>query len=98
MPLMVDDLYFALLDAGASEELSRRAAQAAAGVDTRFAALEGRMAGTEVRRTVLDGRMVGLDSRFLHLMWGFGIGFSVAMLLLKANWLWQVVQRLPRIP
>jgi len=82
MPLMLSELYDALLDAGASEEKARKAAEAAAVVDTRFAALEGRM-------TALEGRMTTLT-------WGIGVGFSLvmALLLLEANWLWQILQRL----
>ena len=48
MPLMLSELYDALLDAGASEEKARKAAV----VDTRFAVLEGRM-------TQIEGRING---------------------------------------
>jgi len=89
MPLMLSELYDALLDAGASEEKARKAAEAAAVVDTRFAALEGRMTALEARMTALEGRMTTLT-------WGIGVGFSLvmALLLLEANWLWQILQRL----
>jgi hypothetical protein len=90
MPLMLSELYDALLEAGASEEKARKAAEAAAVVDTRFTALEGRM-------TTLDARMTALEGRMTTLTWGIGIGFSLvmALLLLALNWLWQILGRLP---
>jgi len=50
MPLMLSYLYDALLEAGASEETARRAAEEAAQWDQRFAGLEHKM-------TALDGRV-----------------------------------------
>lgn len=40
MPLMLSSLYDALLDAGATEEKARKAAEEAAAQEQRFAALE----------------------------------------------------------
>ena len=40
MPVMSSELYDALIEAGASEEKARKAAEAVAAYDTRFAALD----------------------------------------------------------
>ena len=76
MPLMLSALYDALLDAGASEEKARKAAEAAAVVDTRFAALEGRM-------TALEGRMQALEGRMTTLMWVIGLNLTLTVVTLS---------------
>ncbi|HSX79902.1 MAG TPA: integrase [Candidatus Saccharimonadia bacterium] len=43
MPLMSAELYDALIEAGASEEKARKAAEAVAAYDNRFAALERKL-------------------------------------------------------
>lgn len=43
MPLMSSELYDALLEAGASEEKARKAAESVAGFENRFASLEGKI-------------------------------------------------------
>ena len=43
MPLMSSELYDALLEAGASEEKARKAAEAVAAYESRFAALERKL-------------------------------------------------------
>ena len=63
MPLMLSELYDALLEAGASEEKARKAAEAAAVVDTHFGALESRLATLDGHLSALDGRLAGLESR-----------------------------------
>jgi hypothetical protein len=63
MALMIGEVYDALLEAGASEEKARRAAEALAGYDNRFANLENRMIALEGRMTVLDAKLSGLDSK-----------------------------------
>ena len=50
MPTMISEVYDALLEAGASEEKARKAAEAVAAYDQRFAALETRL-------VQLDGRV-----------------------------------------
>ncbi len=44
MPIMSAELYDALIEAGASEEKARKAAEAVAAYDNRFAALDVRLA------------------------------------------------------
>ena len=53
MPLMSSELLDALLDAGASEEKARKAAEAVAAYDNRFAALDVRMLALEGKVTLL---------------------------------------------
>jgi hypothetical protein len=79
MPLMLSELYDALLDAGASEEKARKAAEAAAVVDTRFAAPETRMTQLEGRMTALEGRMHGLEGRMTMLMWMVGLNLTLTL-------------------
>ena len=50
MPTMISEVYDALLEAGASEEKARKAAEAVAAYDQRFATLETRL-------VQLDGRV-----------------------------------------
>ena len=90
MPLMLSELYDAMLDAGASEEKARKAAEAAAVVDTRFAALEGRMTQLEDRMTALEGRMSGVESRMqalegrmTTLMWVIGLNLTLTVVTLS---------------
>ena len=83
MPLMLSELYDALLDAGASEEKARKAAEAAAVVDTRFAALEGRMTQLEGRMTALEGRMQALEGRMTALMWVIGLNLTLTVVTLS---------------
>ena len=79
MPLMLSELYDALLDAGASEEKARKAAEAAAVVDTRFAALETRMTQLDGRMTALEGRMQVLESRMTMLTWMVGLNLTLTL-------------------
>lgn len=83
MPLMLSELYDALLDAGASEEKARKAAEAATVVDTRFAALEGRMTQIEGRMTALEGRMQALEGRMQALMWVIGLNLTLTVVTLS---------------
>ena len=83
MPNMLSELYDALLDAGASEEKARKAAEEAAMYETRL--------------TRIDSHLESLAHRLNALTWSIGIGFSLVMavLLLALNWLWQLLQRVP---
>ena len=84
MPLMLSELYDALLEAGASEEKARRAAEAAAVVDTRFAALEGRMTTLEGRMTApLEARMTAFEGRMTTLMWVIGLNLTLTVVTLS---------------
>lgn len=84
MALMLSSLYDALLAAGVDEEKARKAAEDVAGYENRFARLEDRM-------TALEGRM-----NTLQWMVGTNIGLSLFGFALLANWMWQIMQRLPR--
>jgi hypothetical protein len=44
MTIMISEIFDALIDAGATEEKSRRAAEAMAGYDNRLAAIDTRLA------------------------------------------------------
>lgn len=83
MALMMSGLYDALLDAGASEDKARKAAEEAAAYETRLSSI--------------DAKLDRLDSRMTLLQWVAGIGCSVmlALLLVNLNWSWQLLQRLP---
>jgi hypothetical protein len=86
MALMLSSLYDALIEAGASEEKARKAAEEAAQYEARFGALEQRMTGLEGRINTLTwmvGTQIGLTL----------LGFSILM-----NWVWQIMQRLPVKP
>ena len=58
MALMSAELYDALLDAGASDDKARKAAEAVAAFDQRFASLET--------------RLVQIDGRLLLMQWMLG--------------------------
>jgi hypothetical protein len=83
MPLMLSSLYDALLEAGASPEASRKAAEEAALYETRL--------------TRIDAAVDSLNHRVTVLIWAIGLSLSVglAVSLLILNWLWQILQRLP---
>jgi hypothetical protein len=99
MPLANLDLYQALRDLGVSEDRATRAAEASASVNRDLLDLRSEMrtefATVRTDIAVLKAQMEHLHQRFSHLTWGLGIGFSfvMALLLLEANWLWQLMQR-----
>jgi hypothetical protein len=68
MPLMLSKLYSALLEAGASEDAARAAAEEAAAYEQRFAALDTRMERFEGRLSLVQW------------MVGFNLALSVAIL------------------
>jgi hypothetical protein len=68
MPTMISEVYDALLEAGASEEKARKAAEAVAQYDQRFASLEQKI-------VQLDGRM-----SLLHWMVGTNIVLTLGCL------------------
>jgi hypothetical protein len=70
MALMVGELYDALLEAGASEEKARKAAEAAAQVDTRFQAIETRLTRIEVHLESLNRRVTLLLTLIIVVLGG----------------------------
>ena len=60
MPTMLSEVYDALLEAGASEEKARKAAEAVAQYDQRFAGLEQKIVQLDGRVSLLH-RMVGTN-------------------------------------
>ena len=70
MALMVGELYDALLEAGASEEKARKAAEAAAQVDTRFQAMETRLTRIEVHLESLNHRVTLLLTLIIVVLGG----------------------------
>jgi hypothetical protein len=97
MALMLLALYVALLDAGASVEKARAAAEEVAQYQARFVSLDGRLAHLDDRLARLDDRMAHLDGRLLMLQWILGISCLVmfALHLITLHVLWQIGQRLP---
>lgn len=83
MALMLSSLYDALLDAGASEDKARKAAEEAAAYDTRLPAI--------------DAKLDRLQTHVSVLQWVASVGISVmlALALVNLNWSWQILQRLP---
>ena len=72
MPLLLSEVYDALLEAGATDAKARSAATAIAGYDNRLLSIEGKV-------DKLDTRLTALDSK---LTWMFGVVFSVLLLTL----------------
>ena len=68
MTTMIAEVYDALRDAGASDDKARRAAEALAGVETRFADL-----GTRIDR---------VDGRINTLTWMVGVNITLSLLVL----------------
>jgi len=71
MTTMITEIYDALIDAGASEEKSRKAAEAVAAYETRFA-------GFELKMERMDGRLTLIQWMLALLIGG------VASLVVKA--------------
>jgi hypothetical protein len=68
MPLMLSEVYDALLEAGASEEKAKKAAEAIAGYDNRLARMERRL---DVL-TYMIGANLTLTLFALGLLWQLG--------------------------
>ena len=68
MSTMISEVYDALKEAGASEEKARKAAEAIAGYDNRFAKIDERFA-------TMDGRLV-----LLQWMLGFNLAMTLAIM------------------
>lgn len=68
MSTMISEVYDALKEAGASEEKARKAAEAIAGYENRFAKIDERFA-------IMDGRLV-----LLQWMLGFNLAMTIAIL------------------
>jgi hypothetical protein len=83
MALMLSNLYTALLDAGASEDNARKAAEEAAAYETRL--------------TSIDAKLDRVQTHLSVLQWVAGVGLSLmlALALVNLNWTWQIMQRLP---
>jgi hypothetical protein len=65
---MISEVYDAFKEAGASEEKARKAAEAIAGYENRFAKIDERFA-------IMDGRLV-----LLQWMLGFNLAMTIAIL------------------
>jgi hypothetical protein len=68
MSTMISEVYDAFKEAGASEEKARKAAEAIAGYENRFAKIDERFA-------IMDGRLV-----LLQWMLGFNLAMTLAIL------------------
>ena len=84
MSLLNVEMYDALLASGTPEPQARDAAKVMADADTRVLTITERLDGLRLHLTIIQ--------------WVLGIGFAavVALNILQANWMWQVLQRLPR--
>lgn len=76
MATMISEVYDALLEAGASEEKARKAAEAVAAYDQRFGTLETRLAG-------LDGKLetlrADLKGEMAWVKWMLGTNIVVTL-------------------
>lgn len=81
---MIAEVYDALIEAGASQEKARKAAEAIAGYESRFA-------GIEVRLERMEGKITLLS-------WMVGIAISLTLALGVGNLFlsFQIMSRLPR--
>jgi hypothetical protein len=84
MTTMIAEVYDALVEAGASEDKARKAAEAIAGYESRFAEIERRLERMEGKITLLSW-MVGIC---ISLTLALGVGNLFLTL--------QVLSRLPR--
>jgi phage shock protein A len=82
MPLMNEELYRALLEAGASEDRATLAARSVAEHDAQLVRIEGRLAGLESRMTALEMRMTALESRMTLLMWALGLNVALTLAIM----------------
>jgi len=98
-PLMNEELYRALVSAGAGDELATAAARSVASYDSalgrleqRLSAVEGRMTGLEGRMAGLDSRMIALEGRLTMLMWALGlnVAFVLGVAGMVARLLWRI--------
>lgn len=92
MPLMFSSLYAALLEAGASDDKARKAAEEAAMYENRFDALEQRLTRIEGRfdtlQQYMDGRFTTLSSELGHVRWAaYLVIGGIVTLILKAFFL-----------
>lgn len=83
MTTMIAEVYDALIEAGASQEKARKAAEAIAGYESRFA-------GIEVRLERMEGKITLLS-------WMVGIAISLTLALGIGNLFlsFQILSRLP---
>jgi hypothetical protein len=72
MPLLLSEVYDALLEAGASDAKARSAATAIAGYENRLISIEAKVDRLDTRLTALDSKVT----------WMFGVGFSLLVLTL----------------
>ena len=66
MPVMLSSLYYALLDAGASEEKARQAAEEAAQYETRLVAIDSKLDRLGSRGEILDAKVTPLETLMNH--------------------------------
>jgi hypothetical protein len=83
MTTMIAEVYDALIEAGASQEKARKAAEAIAGYESRFAAL--------------DMRLERMDGKITMLSWMVGASITLTLALGVGNLFltFQVLSRLP---
>ena len=89
MPLKLPKTYDALLNAGASEDTAREAAEELAdyqnrrsSIDNRLAVIDGRFVGIEGRFAGLDARLAPLESKLNVAIWAIGINAAATVAIL----------------
>lgn len=83
MTTMIAEVYDALIEAGASQDKARKAAEAIAGYDTRFSEIERRLERLEGKITLLSW------------MVGFSITVTLALGIGNLFLTFQILSRLP---
>ena len=85
MALQLGALRDALIEAGASEQRAREAAEEAAGYEDRLRGIETRMTGLEARMTGLEARMTVLERRFTSLASRLNMMMAVTLAILASQ-------------
>jgi hypothetical protein len=80
MTTMLAEAYDALLAAGSPEDKARKAAEAIAGYDNRFTAIDTRLGAMDNRFTKIEA-----DLNLVKWMLGFVLAFCVAIVFLPFN-------------
>lgn len=82
MTIMIVELYDALIEAGASENKARNAAQTVSDADVRLAKIEGETVGIKGEVGGLRGQIDGLKMRIDALTWVVGLNMALSLAIL----------------
>lgn len=73
--MIIEEVYDALIEAGATEDAARAAARALAGYENRFSQMDNRFSQIDNRFSQIDGSLA-----LLKWMVGFNLGLTAAVL------------------